>query len=56
METVLIGNETRTGTGFDVHAFEPGDHIFPIPPNLKDTLTPMLLGIVSQTLSSAHSL
>ena len=25
METMLMGGETRVGTGFDVHAFEPGE-------------------------------
>lgn len=27
MEKVLMKTETRTGTGFDVHAFEPGNHV-----------------------------
>lgn len=27
MERLLIGADIRTGTGFDVHAFEPGDHV-----------------------------
>ena len=24
---MLLSSETRTGSGFDVHAFEPGDHV-----------------------------
>lgn len=27
IERMLLTSETRTGSGFDVHAFEPGDHI-----------------------------